>query len=213
MSTGHRGLLVTFDGPAGAGKSTAVRLTARYLEDRGLATHTTAEPSQQVLGTIARNNTDTFRGLSLACLVAADRYRHLETELRPYKRAGGIVLCDRYVASSLVLQRMDGVPLDFLVGLNAHADLPDLAVLLTVEPSVAVERVAVRGAHTRFHQGIASAEQEVAFYEEAATWLTSRGVPLLTVDTTDAAESEVAAHIGARITRLAATAGTRAAEA
>lgn len=66
-----------------------------------------------------------------ACLVAADRYHCLATEIRSALAAGKIVLCDRYVASSYVLQHLDGVPIEFIEALNADANRPDLAVILT----------------------------------------------------------------------------------
>jgi hypothetical protein len=45
----------------------------------------------------------------LACLVAADRYNHLDTEIRPERTSGRTVICDRYLASTLVLQARDGL--------------------------------------------------------------------------------------------------------
>jgi dTMP kinase len=74
--------------------------------------HTTSEPSHGPLGTLARHGTDTYSGYVLACLVAADRYHHLATDIRPNLAAGRIVVCDRYVPSSYVLQLMDGVPIE-----------------------------------------------------------------------------------------------------
>jgi dTMP kinase len=69
--------------------------------------HVTAQPSHDRFGEIARHGTDTYTGHTVACLVAADRYHHLATQIRPQLAAGRIVLCDRYVASSYVLQRVD----------------------------------------------------------------------------------------------------------
>ncbi|MEU6071861.1 hypothetical protein ABZ864_47440 [Streptomyces sp. NPDC047082] len=48
--------------------------------------------------------------MAMACLVAADRYHHLAQEIRPALQRGNVVLCDRYIASSLVLQVIDGLP-------------------------------------------------------------------------------------------------------
>jgi thymidylate kinase-like protein len=48
-------------------------------------------------------------GHALACLYAADRYHHVETEIRPRIEAGAIVITDRYIPSGLVIQRFDGV--------------------------------------------------------------------------------------------------------
>lgn len=88
----------------------------------------------------------------MACLVAADRYHHLITDIRPRLAAGAIVICDRYVASSYVLQRMDGVSLEFIDAINDGADVPDLAVILTAAPEVAADRIYRRGSYGRFEQ-------------------------------------------------------------
>ncbi|WP_436493196.1 dTMP kinase [Actinokineospora sp. HUAS TT18] len=203
MTRAHRGLLVAVEGPAGCGKSTTVSRLQRYLDARGYAVHSAAQPSRGTLGEIARHNTDVYHGLSLACLVAADRYHHLDTDLRPERDAGRIVLCDRYVASSYVLQRMDGVPLDFIEALNSQADRPDLVVLLTAKPRVAAARVARRGAHDRFHKGIDTTITEVELYEETRKRLQARGWPVLEVDTTATPQSKVVEHLATVITRLA----------
>ncbi|WP_139794708.1 dTMP kinase [Saccharomonospora piscinae] len=138
----HPSLFVTLDGMAGAGKTTTVRMLGPCLRNMGYRVHTTAEPTPGALGELARRNTDLYRGESLACLVAADRYHHLETEIEPHLREGDIVVCDRYIASSYVLQQWDGVPLAFVDALNNRARRPDLAVLLVADPAVAASRVA-----------------------------------------------------------------------
>lgn len=202
MSGSHRGLLVSLDGLAGAGKTTTAKRLRRYLSVRGYKVYATTQPSRATLGEIARNNTDTYHGLALACLVAADRYHHLDAELRPKRDTGHIVICDRYVASTYVLQRMDGVPLDFVRMINAHADVPDLAVILTVDPAVAAARVAGRGAHDRFHMGVETSAREAELYRDTVHRLTALGYPLFTVDTTRLAPERVVDYIGTRIAQL-----------
>lgn len=203
--TGHRGLFVTIDGPGGAGKSSTTRLLHHRLASQGYAVHPTTEPSHDQLGEIARHGTDTYSGHALACLVAADRYHHLATEIRPQLAAGRIVLCDRYVASSYVLQRMDGVPIDFIEALNSAADIPDLAVILTVDPEVTARRIHERGAHSRFEAGIATSRTEAELYADATHRLTRRDYPILAIDTTKSAIEQVVDMIAQRIAQLAAS--------
>ncbi|GGU84965.1 dTMP kinase [Lentzea flava] len=209
MSQPHRGLLITLDGPKGAGKSTTARNVGRDLERRGLAVHVTTQPSRNQLGEIARSKTDTYRGLTLACLVAADRYHHLAHELRPRRDAGEIVICDRYVASSFVLQQMDGVPLDFVEAINAHADLPDLAVILTADPTIAAARIARRGSHDRFHTDVSTSAREVELYSKAAKRLAELGHEVVTLDTTGAMPDQIARRIGDHIAALVDVPGPR----
>ena len=202
MST-RRGLFVTLDGMGGAGKSSTTSELHRQLTGRGYDVYATTEPSSGQLGRIARDASDLYRGLSLACLVAADRYHHLATEIQPQLEAGRIVLCDRYVVSSYVLQRLDGVPLGFIEALNAAAEVPDLAVVLTTEPEVAADRIARRGAHSRFETGLAASRDEAELYVDAIDRLTQHGYPMVSVDTTHTPIAQVSAHLAARIAQLA----------
>jgi DNA polymerase III epsilon subunit-like protein len=64
---------------------------------------------------------ETTTGHALACLYAADRYHHLEAEVRPNTNAGRVVISDRYIPSALVMQRFDGIDPAFLWQLNASA--------------------------------------------------------------------------------------------
>ncbi|MFL6077953.1 MAG: dTMP kinase [Mycobacteriales bacterium] len=115
FSSRQRGLFISVDGPSGAGKSTIVHHLAQMLVAEGEEVHVTAEPSTGAIGQLARDLTESITGHALACLYAADRYHHLDTEIDPHLDAGQIVITDRYVASSLVMQRFDGINPAFLV--------------------------------------------------------------------------------------------------
>jgi dTMP kinase len=189
------GSFLTLDGPGAVGKSTILAELGRLLRTRGTDTHTTTEPSTSDLGTFTRANANHIHGRALACLVAANRYEHMDVELLPLLDAGTTVICDRYLASSLVLQRLDGVPEPFLRALNADIRLPDLAVILTAAPEAIAARLAERGKRHRFHDDPDGPQREVDLYAEAATTLASMGVDTLVLDTTRATPSEVAARI------------------
>lgn len=192
------GLFVAFDGPGGAGKSTTVRLLRERLSEEGLPVVATTEPSHSALGCFTRAHTGDYRGLSLACLVAADRYHHLDTEIRPALAAEQLVLCDRYLASSLVLQAgIDGVPPEFVRALNTHVDLPDLNVIMTAPPDVLRERLTTRGSHGRFEDDPANTDREFVLYQEVLAMLEGIGVPTLVIDT--------GSDVGTTVSRLAAT--------
>jgi dTMP kinase len=107
FSEHKRGLFVSVDGPSGAGKSTIVQHLAQLLVAAGEDVHVTAEPSSGPIGALCRELTETTAGHALACLYAADRYHHLEAEVRPNTEAGRVVLSDRYIPSGLVMQRFD----------------------------------------------------------------------------------------------------------
>ncbi len=129
------GTLITLDGPGGVGKSAAARLVVDTLAAAGLPVHATTQPSRAPIGELARHGTDTYRGMALACLCAADRHHQLEVEIKPALREGKVVICDRYVASSLVLQGLDGLSGDTVWQLNHGVYRPDLAVILNGDPT------------------------------------------------------------------------------
>jgi dTMP kinase len=197
------GMFVSLDGPGGAGKSTAAALICRQLADRGLRVQATTEPSPTSLGDLIRASTDTYRGLALACLVAGDRHHHLATQIRPQRRAGAIVICDRYLPSSLVLQRIDGVEWNTIWQLNIGADPPELAVILNARPEALARRLAARGGrHSRFERLPQGPATEHALYDDTATRLTALGWPICNIDSTDRAPGDVAAIVTDRILAL-----------
>jgi dTMP kinase len=181
-SSGKHGLFISVDGPSGAGKSTIVRHLAQLLVAEGADVHVTTEPSMGPIGQLCRELTETVTGHALACLYAADRYHHIETEIRRHRDAGKVVISDRYVASGLVMQRFDDIDLDFLWQLNEKADRPDLAVILEADPQVIAERLHDRGAHNRFQLMPDSSRTEVRFYQQAAELLVEAGFDVLRVD-------------------------------
>jgi dTMP kinase len=144
----------------------------------------TTEPSAGPAGQLARTSTETFHGYALACLVAADRYHHLESEIRPALTAGKIVICDRYVPSSFALQVIDGVNPDFVTDINAHAQRPDLAVILTCDPGELRRRLGIRGSHGRFEDDPGISDAEVRRYQDIATMLARDGVRTIVLDST-----------------------------
>lgn len=199
FSERHRGLFVSVDGPSGAGKSTIVAHLARLLIADGEHVHTTAEPSTGVIGELARAVTETVTGPALACLYAADRHHHLESDIRPRLEAGEVVICDRYVASGLVMQRFDGVDPAYLWKLNSPADRPDLAVVLEADAALIAERLADRGPHNRFQLAPGSSHAEAHFYRQACERLTQAGYDVLRVDVGSRTPDQIATQIRAQL--------------
>jgi dTMP kinase len=198
-----RGIFVSLDGPGGAGKSAIATLVCGQLAACGLLVHATAEPSSTPLGQMIRASTDIYRGMALACLVAGDRHHHLATEIRPQRQAGAIVMCDRYLPSSLVLQRMDDVDWDTIWQLNTGAEAPDLAVILNAAPAVLTRRLADRGGtHSRFERRPDGPATEAALYQDTTARLTALGWPVCSIDTTDSTPGDVAAIVIDRILPL-----------
>ncbi|MGW0086540.1 dTMP kinase [Streptomyces sp. NPDC003393] len=186
------GRFVTIDGPGGVGKSTVTQAVVEQLRADNRPVFATREPSDSQLGQIARKGTDEYAGMSMACLIAADRYRHVQEEIRPAMARGEIVVCDRYIPSSLVLQVMDGVPRDVLWELNRHADMPDLAVIVNARVDAITKRLAERGTHSRYEREPGGTERECGHYYEAARFLKATGVRVLQLDASTAGADEIA---------------------
>ena len=125
-----------------------------------------------------RNAEEFYGGACLACIAAADRYSHIEQEIMPALSLGKVVISDRYVESSLVLQRLDGCALEFLWGLNSQILIPDLSVILIADPVVLNRRLADRKKLSRFEQN-ESRKKEMRFYREAAKFISQRGFNVL----------------------------------
>jgi dTMP kinase len=93
------------------------------------------------------------------------------------------VICDRYLASTLVLQARDGLTVSYLLALSQGIDLPDLAVILTASPEIITARLDQRGRHDRFEHDPRAASTETAMFRDASATLSSLGVPVIQVDT------------------------------
>jgi len=102
-------MFITFEGTEGSGKTTQVNLTMQYLRDKGHDVLLTREPGGTLVGDNIREillNKDTVQLSPRAELLLfnASRAQLVDQVLRPHLEAGGVVLCDRYVDSSVAYQ-------------------------------------------------------------------------------------------------------------
>lgn len=196
MMTERQGILVTFDGPGGVGKSSTVAATADYLRKVGVAVHATSQPSSSMLGSHIRARADSYHGMALACLVAGDRHHQEATEIMPELDAGRVVLCDRYLPSSLVLQVLDEVAAETVWALNEGVRVPDAAVFLRADPKMIAARLTRRGgAHNRFESDPDSTLRELDRFDAVAEELTGKGWPVHVIDCTQLWQHETALTI------------------
>lgn len=179
------GQLITIDGPNGSGKTSLVAALVAHLRAAGLEVHSTRQPSPSRLGDEIRAAEATAHGRALACLVAGDRHHQAATEIVPRLAEGITVICDRYVESSLVLQRLDGVETEYILAINAGIPRPTTRVRLLAEPELLTVRLAERPSDPgRRFERTAGAECELALYAQADELLTSRELlPATVIDT------------------------------
>jgi dTMP kinase len=145
----YPGWFVAMEGGDGAGKSTQLAAVAEWLRGRGYEVVTTREPGATPLGSVLRNlvlhaEEHKLGARAEALLFAADRADHMETVVRPALERGAVVLTDRHVDSSVAYQSGGrGLAADEVAALSAFATegvLPDLVVLLDLDPAVARAR-------------------------------------------------------------------------
>ena len=144
------GSFIVFEGGEGAGKSTQESVLAHWLEERGMSVVRTREPGGTPAGEAIRTIllSNDYAGLTdraEALLFAAARGEHAAQIIRPALEAGAIVVCDRYLDSSVAYQGFGrGLGPDYVRNLSLWATrdlVPDLTVLLDVDPSVGLSRV------------------------------------------------------------------------
>ncbi|MGF3053259.1 dTMP kinase [Microbacterium sp. YY-03] len=140
-----RGLWITIEGGDGSGKSTQSALLQAWLATLGPTVLHTREPGGSEVGELIRNIVLHHRGhiapRAEALLYAADRAHHVATVVRPALERGEIVLQDRYLDSSVAYQGagrvLDGTEVRDLSLWATEGALPDVTVLLDIDPAVA----------------------------------------------------------------------------
>ncbi len=144
-----RGRFVTFEGCEGCGKSTQLRLLSEYLKARGANFIMTREPgggeiSEEIRKIILNGKYSAMCDECEALLYAAARVQHLKEIIIPALEAGKLVICDRYVDSSLAYQGYArGLGTEFIESVNYFAlgnYRPDLTIFLDLPPREAFER-------------------------------------------------------------------------
>ena len=140
-------MFVSFEGADGSGKSTQAELLRETLAAEGREVVLTREPGGTELGERARElvlNGPHMGAWAEAALYAASRAEHVEAVIRPALDRGAIVVCDRYIDSSLAYQGVArGLGVDAVLQLNLAVTgglLPDVTFLLLIDPTVAAGR-------------------------------------------------------------------------
>jgi dTMP kinase len=139
-----RGKFISVEGLDGCGKSTQVRLLARWLRRMGHEVVVTEEPTDGLIGRIIRMVVAGGFKVPVAAealLFAADRLHHVERVIAPAVSSGKVVISDRYIASSLAYQSARGLPLRWVMKINEMAPEPDLMILIDVPAEVTARRI------------------------------------------------------------------------
>ena len=162
----NRGRFIVLEGIDGSGTTTHVARLADRLRGLSVAVHATREPSDGPVGTLVRQilcgrvvvpGGGAPGWATMALLFAADRMDHVESDIEPFLAGGGVVLSDRYVASSLAYQSVcsgaeAAVAIEWIRTLNRYARRPDLMFILDVPPEIAAERRMRRGEAAQLYE-------------------------------------------------------------
>ena len=145
-----KGLFITFEGCEGSGKTTVIEGVVKHLEDNNIKVIKTREPggikiSEDIRNVILDINNTKMDKITEALLYAASRRQHLVEKVIPYMNEGYVVICDRFLDSSLAYQgHARGIGIDKVYNINLSATdgiLPDLTILVDVRPEVGLNRI------------------------------------------------------------------------
>lgn len=146
----YKGLFITLEGGEGSGKSTQIKVIEKYLESMALDYVTTREPggiriSESIREVILDKNNTEMDGKTEALLYAAARRQHLVEKVIPALCEGKIVICDRFIDSSLAYQGYArGIGMKEVFEINSFAIdgyMPDLTILLDLDVREGLARV------------------------------------------------------------------------
>ena len=143
-------MFITLEGPEGSGKTTAVEAAVKKLEEMGYQIVRTREPggtpiAEQIRNVILDKGNTAMDGRTEALLYAASRRQHLVEKVWPALKEGKIVICDRYLDSSLAYQGgARGLGIDEVLNVNLFATentWPDLTLLFDIKPEIGLARI------------------------------------------------------------------------
>ncbi len=152
-------MFITFEGGEGTGKTTLITRVYKALKKEHhivLTREPGGSPIAEIIRDVVLNPKN--KGITPrteALLIAAARAQHLDDKILPALKTNHIVLCDRYIDSSLAYQAYArNLGFDFVLAINKYATehMPDLTFYIDLEPEVGIARIARRKKYDRLDQ-------------------------------------------------------------
>lgn len=148
MSTNFKnGFMISVEGLDGSGKSTVLEKIRKFLENNNIEFILTREPGGTLVSEKIRNiivNED-IDGVTEALLFASARRHHVENLIKPALKEGKLVLCDRFIDSSLAYQGCGrGLGIETIWEINKFAIgdfLPNKTIYLDIAPEDGLKRI------------------------------------------------------------------------
>ena len=152
-------MFISFEGPDGSGKSTSIKKISIFLKSKNIDFILTKEPGNSYskeskqIREILTNKESNIPNITEALLFAADRRIHLDKVILPSLKKGKIVLCDRYIDSSLAYQgegRKLGIEKVRIINeIATDKKYPDLTIFFDIKPTDSKQRVEQRAPKDR----------------------------------------------------------------
>ena len=144
-----KGLFISIEGPDGSGKSTQIENIKQFFADRNIDALFTREPGGTAIGERIRDilldrKCEDMNDMTEAMLYAASRAQHVAQVIKPALQEGKIVICDRFVDSSIAYQGYGRNLGEAVAIINTYAVdgcIPDVTFLMKVDPSVGIGRI------------------------------------------------------------------------
>ena len=167
-----KGKFITFEGTDGSGKTSVIKEIIKELEAQGYKVISTREPggvkiSEEIRDIIHDTNNTEMDPVCEAMLYAASRRQHLIEKVKPLLEEGYIVLCDRYIDSSLAYQGYArAIGIEKVKDINSFAIdgfYPDLTIYLDVKPEIGIKRILE---HTKTHEFNRMDKESIEFHNK-----------------------------------------------
>ena len=171
-----KGIFISMEGPDGSGKSTQIKYIKKYFEEKGREVVLTREPGGTDIGEkirqiiLDRDNAE-MTGLTEVLLYASSRAQHVSQVIKPALEAGKVVICDRYVDSSLAYQGYGRGLLEqvkIINGVACQDVMPDLTLFMDLAPGKSMKRIRegsqdrIESEKMEFHERVYRGYKEMA---------------------------------------------------
>lgn len=176
-----KGLFITLEGPDGSGKSTQIEHLKQYFEDKEIPCVFTREPGGTAIGEKLREiildkENSEMCDMAETLLYAASRAQHVEQLIKPALQEGKVVVCDRFIDSSIAYQgygRNMGDSVRIINELTVGECMPDVTFLMELSPKIGKSRINAKSRDRlereklEFHNRVYEGYKEIAkFYPQ-----------------------------------------------
>jgi len=156
------GTFIVLEGIDGSGTTTQAHKLAAILHEEGYDPLVTAEPTRGPVGLLLRRflikdipfGDEEYPPSMMTLLFSADRLFHVSREIEPALKRGEVVICDRYALSTCAYQATEETEVAWIEDVGRHALVPDITVVLLLDPKIGLERVANRDLKREFYENL-----------------------------------------------------------